>query len=193
MDYTRSRPLKDSALIVVDVQNDFCPGGSLAVTYGDQVVAPLNVLIGRFIEVGRPVFFTRDWHPAKAKHFAKWPVHCVQGTPGAEFHPKLNVPKGGIIITKGDDLEGDAYSGFAGHDEHGIPLEELLLKHGVTTLYIGGLATDYCVKATVLDGLTHGFSVVFLDYCSRAVDPDPGNLALVEYLMKTSGAVILTA
>lgn len=193
MKFKRARPLHDSALIVVDVQRDFCPGGSLAVTDGDQVVAPLNILIERFIAVERPVFFTRDWHPAKAAHFSKWPVHCVQGTLGAEFHPDLHLPQQAIVITKGDDLEGDAYSGFAGHDEHGIPLEELLLKHGVTTLYIGGLATDYCVQATVVDGCERGFSVLYLKYCSRAVNPEPGSIALAEYRMESAGAVILAA
>src|SRR5437899_2037836 len=106
------------ALIVIDVQNDFCPGGSLAVANGDEVVAPLNKLMTQFLDRGEPVFKTRDWHPAKTKHFTAyggiWPVHCVQGTHGAEFHPALLDDAGITIISKGVDESADGYSGFDG-------------------------------------------------------------------------------
>lgn len=184
-------PPRNSALIVVDVQNDFCPGGSLAVSGGDQVVAPLNAHIRRFHQTGRPIVFTRDWHPLGAAHFEKWPVHCVAGTPGAEFHPELVIPESAWIITKGDDAVGDAYSGFDGHDEHGVPLESILKHLGVTILFVGGLATDYCVKATVLGGLERGFRVCFLANCSRAVNLNLGDEDQAEEEMENAGAACL--
>ena len=144
------------ALIVVDVQNDFCPGGSLAVARGDEVVAPLNKLMREFLDSAEPVFKTRDWHPAKTGHFAAyggtWPVHCVQGTSGAEFHPDLLDDPRITIISKGIDERADGYSGFDGTN-----LEQLLRDEGVDEVWVGGLATDYCVKHTVLDALHAGF------------------------------------
>ena len=137
------------ALIVVDVQNDFCPGGSLAVAHGDEVVAPLNKLMKEFLDRGEPVYKTRDWHPPKTKHFAAyggtWPVHCVQNTPGAEFHPDLlDDPRIGVI-SKGIDESADGYSGF-----DGTQLAQILRDEGVEEVWVGGFATDYCVKETVL-------------------------------------------
>ena len=145
------------ALIVVDVQNDFCPGGTLAVAEGDQVVSSLNKLIEEFLERGEPVFKTRDWHPEQTKHFqaygGTWPVHCVQNTKGAEFHPNLLDDKHIRIISKGLG-DTDCYSAF---DETDLELQ--LHRLGVTKVWVGGLATDYCVKSTVLDALKKGFRV----------------------------------
>ena len=145
------------ALIVVDVQNDFCPGGTLAVAQGDQVVAPLNKLIEEFLERGEPVFKSRDWHPEKTNHFAAqggtWPVHCVQNTKGAEFHPNLVDDKHIRVVSKGLG-DTDCYSAF---DETDLALQ--LRRLGVEEVWVGGLATDYCVKATVLDALKEGFQV----------------------------------
>ncbi|HYE14451.1 MAG TPA: isochorismatase family protein, partial [Pyrinomonadaceae bacterium] len=132
------------ALIVVDVQNDFCPGGSLAVERGDEVVAPLNRLMEEFLSRGDVVVKSRDWHPAETKHFAKyggtWPVHCVQGTRGAEFHPSLLDDPRIEVVSKGLGDE-DCYSAF-----DGTGLAEMLRSRGVREVWVGGLATDYCVK-----------------------------------------------
>jgi len=181
---------KKKALIVVDVQNDFCPGGSLPVADGDQVVAPLNNLIREFLDRGGPVYKTRDWHPEQTKHFAAyggtWPVHCVQGTRGAEFHPDLSDDPRITIISKGIDESADGYSGFDGTN-----LAALLLDENVEEVWVGGLATDYCVKHTVLDGLKAGFDVKALADAMRAVNrnPDDGANAIEE--MRNAGAEII--
>jgi nicotinamidase/pyrazinamidase len=180
---------KKKALIVVDVQNDFCPGGSLAVAKGDEVVAPLNRLIKEFLDRGEPVFKSRDWHPATAKHFAAyggiWPVHCVQNTPGAEFHKDLSNDPRITVISKGIDESADGYSAFDGTD-----LAQILRERGITEVWVGGLATDYCVKHTVLDALEQGFAVKALADSMRAVNvkPDDGALAIAE--MRSAGAQI---
>src|SRR3990172_3561206 len=152
---------KDSALILVDVQNDFCPGGALPVPNGDEVVPVLNRYIQEFESAKAPVIATRDWHPSDHCSFKPlggiWPVHCVQNSPGAEFHPKLSLPEKVTIISKGTDKKIDAYSGF-----QAIKLMEILKNNGVRTIWVGGLATDYCVKNTVLDGIKGGFHVTFL-------------------------------
>src|SRR5687767_9962154 len=164
---------KKRALIVVDVQNDFCPGGALAVAHGDEVVAPLNSLIEEFLERGEPVFKSRDWHPEKTKHFAAyggtWPVHCVQNTRGAEFHPELMDDIHIRVISKGLGDE-DCYSAFDGTD---LALE--LRRLGVEEVWVGGLATDYCVKSTVLDELKEGFRVKALKDAMRAVELKRGD------------------
>jgi len=178
------------ALIVVDVQNDFCPGGSLAVAHGDEVVAPLNKLIKEFLDRGEPVFKTRDWQPAKTKHFAAyggvWPVHCVQNTRGAEFHPDLIDDPRIKIISKGIDESADGYSGF-----DGTQLAQLLREQEVEEVWVGGLATDYCVKHTVLDALHGGFRVKALGDAMRAVNVNPadGTKAIEE--MRSAGAEIV--
>ena len=164
----------DAALIIVDVQNDFCPGGALPVTDGDKIVPILNVYIKRFREEGAPVFATRDWHPNDHISFEEnggiWPPHCVQGTSGAQFHPGLDISGDVEIVLKGTSPKDEAYSGFQGTD-----LAAELKKKGIKTLYIGGLATDYCVKHTVLDALKEGFSVFFLDDGSKGVEVKPGD------------------
>lgn len=178
------------ALIVVDVQNDFCPGGSLAVVHGDEVVAPLNRLIKEFLDRGEPVYKTRDWHPAQTKHFAAyggtWPIHCVQETYGAEFHPDLSDDPRITIISKGIDESADGYSGFDGTN-----LAELLREEGAEEVWIGGLATDYCVKHTVLDALKEGFKVKALADAMRAVNINPhdGEKAIDD--MRMAGADIV--
>lgn len=181
---------RKKALIVVDVQNDFCPDGSLAVANGDEVVAPLNNLIREFLGRGDPVFKTRDWHPATAKHFAVyggiWPVHCVQNTSGAEFRAGLLDDPRITIISKGIDESADGYSGFDGTN-----LAQILHGQGVEEVWVGGLATDYCVKHTVLDALHEGFEVKALADAMRPVNvkPDDGARAIEEML--TAGAEVV--
>src|SRR5947207_646733 len=181
---------KKKALIVVDVQNDFCPGGSLAVNKGDEVVPPLNTLMSEFLTRGEPVFKTRDWHPPKTKHFTlyggTWPVHCVQGTRGAEFHEDLANDPRVNVVSKGTDEGTDGYSGFDGTN-----LAQALRDEGVQEVWVGGLATDYCVKHTVLDALREGFEVKALADAMRAVNvnADDGAQALEE--MRSAGAEII--
>jgi nicotinamidase/pyrazinamidase len=174
------------ALIIVDVQNDFCPGGALAVSGGDEVVPVLNRTIEGFTEAGLPIFATRDWHPEKTNHFKTyggiWPVHCVQGTGGAEFHAKLKLGNDAVVVSKGIASDEDSYSGFQATDASGTRLAELLRRKEIERIVVGGLATDYCVKHTVLDGLSEGFKVVLLTDAIRAVNLEPhdGDLAIDE-------------
>jgi nicotinamidase/pyrazinamidase len=184
------------ALVIVDVQNDFCPGGALAVSQGDEVVPPLNRYAERFAAAGAPVFASRDWHPRRTRHFKEfggtWPPHCVQGTPGAAFHAELRLPPGTTLISKGMDPEADAYSCFQGDAPDGLPFAAALGARGVTRLYVGGLATDYCVKATVLDALHEGFAVVVLEDAICSVDMGPGDGTRALEAMREAGAAFAT-
>ena len=177
------------ALIVVDVQNDFCPGGSLAVERGDEVVAPLNRLIAEFLERGEPVYKSRDWHPPATKHFADyggtWPVHCVQNTRGAEFHEDLLDDPRVRVVSKGEGDE-DSYSAFDGTD-----LAEDLRRRGVREVWVGGLATDYCVQNTVLDALREGFRVRAVSGAMRAVNLQPGDGERALEEMRAAGAEVV--
>lgn len=179
------------ALVVVDVQNDFCPGGALGVEGGDEVVAPLNSLITEFLARGDLVFKSRDWHPAQTKHFkdygGTWPVHCVQNTRGAEFHPDLLDDPRVQIISKGLGDE-DCYSAFDGTD-----LGERLRAAGVGEVWVGGLATDYCVKQTVLDSVRAGFRTVALREAMRAVNVRPGDGERALEEMRAAGADVVNS
>jgi nicotinamidase/pyrazinamidase len=175
-----------AALLIVDVQNDFCPGGALAVHEGDQVVPVLNRYSARFRTLGLPIFASRDWHPRRSAHFAEfggpWPVHCVQETPGAAFHPDLVLPDSANIISKGVDLEDDGYSGFEGIFPDGGTLEERLAHERIEHVYVGGLATDYCVRSSALDARKSGRRVTLLIDAVRGVEVHSGDSerALVE-------------
>ncbi|HXV79157.1 MAG TPA: bifunctional nicotinamidase/pyrazinamidase [Candidatus Binatia bacterium] len=186
-------PSKDG-LIVVDVQNDFCPGGALAVKNGEQVVPVLNRCIDQFTRAGLPIFATRDWHPAKTSHFntsgGPWPPHCVQGTKGAEFHPDLKLPADTVIVSAGMGADEDGYSGFLGRSGSGVRLADLLRQRGVERIFVGGLATDYCVKHTVLDGLRENFKVVLLTNAVRGVNLKPGDAERAITEMRLAGAEI---
>jgi nicotinamidase/pyrazinamidase len=164
---------KRRALIIVDVQNDFCPGGALAVAHGDEVIAPLNRLAHEFLAHGDLVVKSRDWHPARTKHFAvyggTWPIHCVQGTHGAEFHPRL-IDDPRITVVSKDKMDVDEYSAFDGTE-----LSSLLREHGVEEVWVGGLATDYCVKHTALDAAREGFKVKAVADAMRPVEVEPGD------------------
>ena len=180
------------ALLIVDVQNDFCPGGALAVADGHQVVPVLNRYIERFKAAKHPIIATRDWHPEETSHFKDyggvWPAHCIQGTRGAGFHPDLALPDDVVIVSKGMGPKEDSYSGFQGTDSNGVKLAELLRRQGVGRLFVGGLATDYCVKHTVLDGLKEGFKVVLLEDAVRGVDIQPGDSERAAAEMIRAGA-----
>ncbi len=182
------------ALVVVDVQNDFLPGGSLAVPRGDEVVEPLNRYAEAFARAGRPVFATRDWHPADHCSFkaqgGPWPPHCVQGTKGAEFAPALRLPPGTTVISKATRPDKDAYSGFEDTD-----LDERLKRLGIERLFVGGLATDYCVLNTVKDARRLGYEVYLLTDAIRAVNvnPDDGRRAQEEMLKRGAKPLTLAA
>lgn len=162
------------ALIVVDVQKDFLPSGALAVLDGDAIIPALNRYAKRFEHNGLPVFATRDWHPPDHCSFRQrggpWPPHCVAGSPGAELAPALTLPVGTEIISKATLSEVDAYSGF-----EGTGLAARLRERGCKRLFIGGLATDYCVRATALDALKEGFEVVVLEDAVRPVEVRRGD------------------
>lgn len=183
---------KGDALIVVDLQNDFLANGALAVPEGEKVISPLRRAIQVFQEKDFSVFFTRDWHPSDHCSFKKngglWPSHCVQDTWGAEFAPRLNLPEGSIIISKGAKKDIDEYSGFHGYDKDGYTLDQSLKQRGTERIFIGGLATDYCVLNTVLDALKSGYEVYVLTDAISAVNvkPDDGKNALKN--MKENGA-----
>lgn len=191
------RPTRsESALIVIDVQNDFCPGGALPVKNGDKVVYPLNRMISYAHVKGIPVFLSRDWHPPESKHFKPigiWPVHCIQNTLGAEFHPELKFSGTDYVVSKGTDPKKDGYSAFEG-DIYFRPLDEVLRYFKIETLYIGGLATDYCVKNTCLDARTRKFeyTVYLLTDACRAVNLKPGDEALALNEMVNAGVIFTT-
>lgn len=179
------------ALIVVDVQRDFLPGGALGVPAGDEVVEPLNQAIRAFEHAGLPVYYSRDWHPPDHCSFeaqgGPWPPHCVAGTVGAGFAPDLRLPLDALVVSKATTRDRDAYSAF-----QGTTLAKQLEAAGVRRVFVGGLATDYCVKATVLDASTLGFEVVVLGGAVRAVDIQPGDGQRALQEMRQSGANLTT-
>jgi len=157
---------KKSALLIVDVQNDFCPDGTLAVPEGDAIVPVLNKYIKLFSYGKLPVFASRDWHPKQTAHFkefgGQWPPHCVQDSHGARFHPLLQLPDDAVILSKGMDPETDSYSAFQAVDSAGNDFAHSLKMFSIKELFVGGLATDYCVRWTVLDALKCGLRVFLL-------------------------------
>ncbi len=171
-------------LIVVDVQNDFCPGGALAVPDGDAVVEPINRLIERF----PVVLATRDWHPPDHSSFQSqggpWPAHCVAESAGAQLRPGLRVDRIESVLDKGRDPDADGYSGF-----EGTGLGALLREHGVDTVHVAGLALDYCVRATALDARREGFEVVVHRQATRAIDAEDAERAVEE--MREAGIQVL--
>jgi nicotinamidase/pyrazinamidase len=174
-------PHPGDALLMVDVQNDFLPGGTLAVPAGDEVIPALNRYIKAFRREALPIYATRDWHPPDHCSFHAqggiWPPHCIAGSTGAAFSPELNLPPAAVVIAKATRRDADAYSGFEGTE-----LAQRLLIDGINRLFIGGLATDYCVLNTVKDALTCGFDVLLLLDGIRAVNlkPEDGQHAIEE-------------
>lgn len=178
------------ALLIIDVQNDFLPGGALAVRQGDSIIPALNHCIELFRERELPIFATRDWHPPNHCSFlpqgGPWPVHCVADSTGAAFASTLNLPESVRIISKADNAEMEAYSGFS-HTNLGY----LLRGHGITRLLVGGLATDYCVLNTVKDALSARFEVYLLRDAIRAVDVNAGDGAHALSEMLRLGAQLI--
>lgn len=182
---------RETALIVVDVQKDFCPGGALAVKEGDRVIPVLNRYIELFEKAGAPVYATRDWHPKNHCSFKEqggpWPAHCIQESEGAAFHPDFKPPLNAVVISKAMRPETDAYSGFEGTN-----LELYLKRKGVRRVLVGGLATDYCVKNTVLDACRLGFETYLLTDAIRGVDVQKRDSEKAVGEMKKAGAVLFT-
>ena len=164
----------EDALVIVDVQRDFCHGGALPVPEGDQVVAILNKYIMKFSKAGALIVATRDWHPPNHMSFREyggaWPSHCIQRTEGAEFHPSLRIPEGAKVVSKATEPNKEAYSAF-----DGTSLETELKIIGIRRVFVGGLATDYCVKSTVVDARKLGFETILLVDAIRGVDLEPSD------------------
>jgi nicotinamidase/pyrazinamidase len=187
------------ALLVVDVQNDFAdPEGSLSVREGEEILPEVNREIRVALAAGSTVVFTQDWHPEHTPHFRTdggiWPVHCVRDTWGADFHPALHVPADAPVVRKGVDGR-DGYSGFSVRDPgtgevEATRLESLLRERGIERILVAGLATDYCVKETVLDARGLGFDTVVLRDAIRAVDLEPGDGDRAIERMREAGAEI---
>jgi nicotinamidase/pyrazinamidase len=196
------------ALIIVDVQNDFCPGGALPVPEGQRVVPVINAVLARF----DLVVATQDWHPADHGSFAAnhpgcrpgeqieldglpqilWPVHCVQGTPGAELHPGLDGSRIARLFRKGTSANVDSYSGFFDNGRRrSTGLGEYLKTQRADEVYVGGLATDYCVKATVLDAVGLGFPTRLIEDACRGIDLHPGDMWQAMSQMRQQGAVVV--
>jgi nicotinamidase/pyrazinamidase len=200
---------RTDALLVVDVQNDFCPGGALAVPRGDEIVPMINRLAGRFAHV----LLTQDWHPADHRSFASahpgrkpfetaslpygaqvlWPDHCVQGSEGADFHWDLDIGKAELVLRKGFRRDIDSYSAFYENDRRTpTGLAGYLRERGFRRLFMAGLATDFCVHYSAVDGRREGFEVLVLEDACRAIDLD-GSLAKARAAMSGSGAALSTA
>jgi len=176
------------ALLIIDVQVDFCPGGALPIAEGDHVVPVLNQWIDTASRAGIPVYLSRDWHPKHHPSFTEeggpWPVHCLQDTAGAAFHPHLHIPPEAVIITKGTRFDQDQNSAF---DQTGLAVH--LRKAGIRRLIVGGLAEDVCVLATVLDARAEGFAVSVIAAGTRPVTPAGG--AAARQQMLAAGAELL--
>lgn len=172
------------ALLIVDVQQDFCPGGTLAVAEGDQVVPVINRMMDRFDYV----VASKDWHPRTTVHFDHWPPHCVRGTAGAAFHPALRIEGIDAVVLKGTGNTDDGYSAF---EATSADVTYLLRKSGVEELFVAGLATDYCVRATALDARRLGFPVTVITDAVRAVEQRPGDGASALAEMETAGIILM--
>jgi len=176
------------ALIVVDVQKDFCPEGGLPLEGCDEVVAVLNRWIENAVEKGVPIYASRDWHPlghiSSKEQGGPWPPHCIQDSDGARFHPALKLPDSVIKVTKGVRFDQDQNSAF---DQTGLAIS--LRRRGIKRLWVGGLAEDVCVLATALDGRREGFEVIVIKNATRPVTPEGGRKAREE--MRAAGVRIL--
>ena len=179
-------------LLVVDVQNDFCPGGALGVPEGNRIIPLINDAMLIFARRRLPILATRDWHPRETKHFKEfggaWPPHCIRGTKGARFHPDLRLPAKATILSKGMDPEQDSYSAFHAFAKDGHDLESVLRELDADEVFICGLATDYCVRASALDAVRRGLRVTVLEDAIRGVDRNAGDSELAIKEMRAAGA-----
>ena len=184
-----------AALIVVDVQKDFCPGGALPAPGGDDIIPALNRHLAEARTCDMVVYASRDWHPARTTHFqpdgGEWPPHCVQGSAGAQFHPGLKLPPDAIIVSKGDDPQRHGYSAFDGHTSDGKTLLHDLRERNITLVYVTGIATDYCVKATALDALQAGLEVRILPDAVTGIDVQSGDAERALDEMLAAGAQLV--
>jgi len=186
-----------SALLVIDVQKDFCPGGALPAPDGERIVPAVNRYLAEAARLGMPVFATRDWHPRVTSHFkaygGEWPPHCIQNSPGAAFHPQLTLPKDAVVLNKGDDDDQPGYSAFDGHTKDGTVLIAELHDRHINRLFVAGIATDYCVLKTVLDARRAGLDVTVLDDAVAGINVNPGDVDRAIEDMKGAGATIARA
>lgn len=186
----KDEKMAEQALLLVDVQNDFFPGGALPTPNGDSIIRPVNRLIGTALAHQLPIFATRDWHPEDHCSFeaqgGPWPPHCIQDTEGAQFHPAVRMPRHTKVISKADERDKEAYSGFDKTDLAGKLRDE-----GISRLIVAGLATDVCVKNTVLDALKEGFEVFVVENAVSGIDNDPGDSDQALWEMQKAGAHIV--
>ena len=184
------------ALLVVDVQRDFCPGGALPVPDGDRILPAINRYVAEARGLGMPIYASRDWHPAVTRHFkpygGEWPPHCVQGTDGAAFHGDLDLPRQVIVISKGEDPDRPGYSAFEGRAPSGQSFGTELRGRRIDGLYVTGLATDYCVKQTTLDALRAGLRTIVLTDAIAGIDARPGDVERALGEMAAGGAGLTT-
>jgi nicotinamidase/pyrazinamidase len=185
-----------AALIVVDVQRDFCPGGALPAPGGDRIIPEVNRAVAEAHARGMIVYASRDWHPPVTTHFREyggpWPPHCVQGTDGAAFHPALALPADVIVISKGEDPEHPGYSAFDGHTPDDRTLLDDLRARGIDHLYVCGIATDYCVKETALDARRFGLRVTVLTDAITGIDAQPGDVERALQALADAGVEMMS-
>jgi nicotinamidase/pyrazinamidase len=185
---------KDSALLIVDVQNDFCPGGALGVAGGDDIIPFINRYIELFRNTGGMIIASRDWHPRMSKHFREfggiWPVHCVQDSDGARFHPGLILTPECQVFSKGMNPLRDDYSALQARNDAGTTMSDFLKEAGIRGLYICGLATDYCVRQSALEGLRRDFAIAVLADAVRGVDMEEGDSERTLAELTDAGAIL---
>lgn len=174
------------ALIIIDVQRDFCPGGALAASKGDEIIPVINRLMNKF-EI---ILASKDWHPSKTVHFEKWPPHCIRGTEGADFHPDLNQQKIELVALKGTGNSDDGYSAF---EATNVDIVHWLKRKKVDTVYTCGIATEYCVMSTARDAVMAGFKTYCITDAIASVNVHPGDEKNALIKMKDLRIILITS